>query len=110
MRSRFRTPTRPPVGSLREDRPRVLGTLSLVVAVASLGVQFAVVARIWIAFVETIPLTSTLALSTAGAVLGLSLAVVAVILRRGSFGVLAPIAGLANLGLLAAYAYLFAVL
>ncbi|MCC4248624.1 hypothetical protein [Microbacterium testaceum] len=90
--------------------PRVLGSLSLLAAVASLGVQLAVVARIWAAFVETISLPSTLALSTAGAVLGLALAVVAVVLRRGSFGVLAPIAALTNLGLLAAYAYLFVVL
>ncbi|MEV7873735.1 hypothetical protein [Microbacterium sp. NPDC089188] len=90
--------------------PRVLGTLSLLAAFASLGVQLAVVARIWAAFVETISLTSTLALSTAGAVVGLALAVVAVIVRRGSFGMLAPIAGLTNLGLLAAYLYLFAVL
>lgn len=90
--------------------PRVLGTLSLLAAFASIGVQLAVVARLWAAFVETLSLTGTLALSAAGAVLGLALAVVAVILRRGSVGLLAPIAGLINLGLLAAYAYLFAVL
>lgn len=90
--------------------PRVLGTLSLLAALASIGVQLAVVARLWAAFVETIPLTSTLALSAAGAVLGLVLAVVAVILRRGSVGVLAPIAGLMNLGLLAGYVYVFSVL
>lgn len=90
--------------------PRVLGTLSLLAALASLGVQLAVVARLWAAFVETLSLTGTLALSAAGAVLGLALAVVAVILRRGSVGLLAPIAGLINLGLLTAYAYLFAVL
>ncbi len=72
--------------------------------------QLAVVARLWAAFVETLSLSGTLALSAAGAVLGLALAVVAVILRRGSVGLLAPIAGLINLGLLAAYAYLFAVL
>lgn len=90
--------------------PRVLGTLSLLAALASIGVQLAVVARLWAAFVETLSLTGTLALSAAGAVLGLALAVVAVILRRGSVGLLAAIAGLINLGLLAAYAYLFAVL
>lgn len=90
--------------------PRVLGTLSLLAALASIGVQLAVVARLWAAFVETLSLTGTLALSAAGAVLGLALAVVAVILRRGSVGLLAPIAGLINLGLLAAYAYLFVVL
>ncbi len=90
--------------------PRVLGTLSLLAALASLGIQLIVVARLWAVFVETIPLTSTLALSTAGAVLGLALAIVSVVLRRGSIGLLAPIAGLANLGLLAAYVYLFAVL
>lgn len=90
--------------------PRVLGTLSLLAALASIGVQLAVVARLWAAFVETISLNSTLALSAAGALIGLVLAIVAVILRRGSVGVLAPIAGLMNLGLLAGYAYLFSVL
>lgn len=89
--------------------PRVLGTLSLLAALASLGVQLIVVARLWAVFVETIPLTSTLALGAAGAFLGLALAVVAVIVRRG-FGILAPIAGLMNLGLLAGYAYVFSVL
>ena len=90
--------------------PRVLGTLSLLAALASVGVQLAVVARLWGAFIETLSLTGTLALSAAGALLGLALAVVAVILRRGSVGVLALIAGLANLGLLAGYAYLFVIL
>lgn len=90
--------------------PRVLGTLSLLSAVGSVTVQLIVVVRLWAVFVETLPLNSALALSTAGAVLGLALAIVAVILRRGSVGILAPISGLANLGLLAGYAYLFAVL
>ncbi len=90
--------------------PRVLGTLSLLMAFISLGVQLAVVMRLWALSVETISLTSSLALSAAGAVLGLVFAIVAVVLRRGSFGVIAPISGLMNLGLLAAYAYLFAVL
>lgn|GEM_PF-4345919 len=89
--------------------PRVLGTLSLLAALAALGIQLIVVARLWAVFVETIPLTSTLALGAAGAFLGLALAVVAVIVRRG-FGILAPIAGLMNVGLLAGYAYVFAVL
>ena len=93
-----------------KSAPRAFGILSLLAAFGSIGVQFVVVARLWAAFVETLPLTATMALSTAGAVLGLGLAVVAVIQRRGSFGVLAPIAGLMNLGLLAAYAYLFAML
>lgn len=90
--------------------PRVLGTLSLLAAFASLGVQLVVVTRLWASFVETISLTSTLALSAAGAVIGLALAVVAVIVRRGSVGVIAPIAGLMNVGLLAGYAYVLAVL
>lgn len=90
--------------------PRVLGTLSLLAALGSIGIQVLVVARLWAAFVETLSLNGTLALSAAGAVLGLVLAVVAVILRRGSVGLLAPIAGLMNLGLLAAYAFVFAVL
>ncbi|KTS13188.1 hypothetical protein [Microbacterium testaceum] len=93
-----------------KSAPRVLGTLSLLAALASIGIQLIVVVRLWAVFVETIPLTSTLALSTAGAVLGLVLAIVSVILRRGSVGLLTPIAGLANLGLLAAYAYLFSVI
>lgn len=90
--------------------PRVLGTLALLAALGSIGVQVVVVVRLWAAFVETISLTASLALSTAGAVLGLVLAIVAAIVRRGSLGILAPIAGLMNLGLLAGYAYLFAVL
>ncbi|MDQ1123344.1 hypothetical protein [Microbacterium trichothecenolyticum] len=93
-----------------KNAPRVLGTLSLLAALGSIGFQLLVVARLWAAFVETLSLTSTLALSAAGALLGLVLAVVAVILRRGSVGLLAPLAGLANLGLLAAYAYVFTIL
>lgn len=89
---------------------RVLGTLSLLAALASLALQAAVVARLWTAYVETFALGTTIGLGAAGAVLGLILAVVAVILRRGSVGVLAPIAGLMNLGLLAAYGYLTVVL
>lgn len=92
-----------------KSAPRVLETLSLLAALASLGIQVIVIARLWAVSVETLPLTSTLALSAAGAVLGLALAVVAVIVRRG-FGILAPIAGLMNVGLLAGYAYIFAVL
>lgn len=90
--------------------PRILGTLSVIAAVGSLSVQLAVVARLWGASIETLTLRATLALSAAGALLGLALAVAAVITRRGSFGMLAPVAGLINLGLLAGYAYLFAVL
>jgi len=89
--------------------PRVLGILSLLAALGAVGVQLVVVGRLWASFIETIPLTSTLALSTAGALLGLALAVVAVILRRG-VGPLLAIAGLMNLGLLIAYAYLFSIL
>jgi hypothetical protein len=87
--------------------PRVLGTLSLLAALGSIGLQLAIVGRLWAAFVETLPLSSSLAVSAAGALLGLALAVVAVILRRGSVGMLVPIAGLTNLGLLAAYVYVF---
>lgn len=90
--------------------PRVLGTLSFLAALGSIGIQFGVVARLWAVFIETLPLGSTIAVSAAVALVGLILAIVAVILRRGSVGVLAAIAGLINLGLLAAYAYLFAVL
>ncbi|MFV9424427.1 hypothetical protein [Microbacterium sp. S1037] len=89
--------------------PRVLGTLSLLAALASLGFQLIVVLRLWAVFIETISLTNTLALGTAGAFLGLALAVAAVIVRRG-VGLLAPLAGLMNLGLLAGYAYVFSVL
>ncbi|KTS09170.1 hypothetical protein, partial [Microbacterium testaceum] len=66
-----------------KSAPRVLGTLSLLAALASIGIQLIVVVRLWAVFVETIPPTSTLALSTAGAVLGLALALVRVIVRRG---------------------------
>ena len=88
---------------------RVLGTLSLLAALASLALQAVVVARLWTAYVETFPLDTTIGLAAAGAVLGLVLAVVAIILRR-AFGVLPVIAGLLNLGLLAAYGYLTVVL
>lgn len=84
--------------------------MSVLAALGSIGIQFAVVARLWAAFVETVSLQGTLALSAAAAVVGLALAVVAVVVRRGSPGVLAPIGGLLNLGLLAAHAYLFTIL
>ena len=71
-----------------KNAPRVLGTLSLLAALGSVTLQIIVVVRLWAVFVETLPLKSTLALSTASAVLGLALAIVAVILRRGSVGLL----------------------
>ncbi|MGC0368439.1 hypothetical protein [Microbacterium sp. SLBN-111] len=89
---------------------RVLGTLSLLAALASLAVQAVVVARLWTAYVETFPLRTTLGISAAGAALGLALAVAAVFARRRSLGVLPVISGLLNLGLLAGYGYLFLVL
>jgi hypothetical protein len=88
---------------------RVLGTLSLLAALASLALQAVIAARLWTAYVETFPLATTIGLGAAGAVLGLVLAIVAMILRR-TFGVLPVIAGLMNLGLLAAYGYLTVVL
>ncbi|WZH37566.1 MAG: hypothetical protein PIR02_02620 [Microbacterium enclense] len=89
--------------------PRVLGILSLLAALGAIGVQVLVVGLLWAAFTQPLPLQSTLLLGTAGALLGFALAVVGAILRRG-VGPLLAIAGLMNLGLLAAYAYLFSIL
>lgn len=89
--------------------PRVLGILSLLAALGAVGVQVLVVGLLWAAFLQPLPLSSTLTLGTGGAVLGFALAVVGAIVRRG-VGPLLAIAGLMNLGLLAGYAYLFSVL